>query len=85
LYEGVPYTKDVVVDGMATYDPKAEAVATGAHDIPCDKSGVAVVAVVSGRSGSSVVVEGCGQRLTYVCGRLCALTSRLPIPPAATR
>jgi hypothetical protein len=86
LYEGTPYTKDVIVRGMATYDPKAEAIATGAHDIPCDESAVALVASVSGRaSGTIVVVEGCGRRHTYACGRVCMLTSRLSTAPEARR
>lgn len=102
----VIYASDGVPHGAEPARPAAKqfaawesaAIASGAHDIPCDRGSVKELAwlygkyvLIAGHDTTerlvpyAVVVEGCGQRLTYLCGDRCILTSRLAVPAAPPR
>jgi hypothetical protein len=79
-----PSGREVPREGSLASDvPRARA--NAARDIPCGASGIAAVSWViphSTQSDEIVVVEGCGQRLTYACSPLdCLLTSRIAVAP----
>jgi len=60
---------------------RATATASAARDIPCDPGRVVLAAeLISERATDVIVVEGCGQRLTYLCAERCLLTSRVALP-----
>jgi hypothetical protein len=61
---------------------KRTAVASAARDIPCETGKVVVITWVAPKSSRDlIVVEGCGQRLSYVCDSRCELFSKLPAAP----
>ncbi len=68
------------------YGRTLEATRRGAaNDIPCRADGVTLLTTLAGRGDYAIVVEGCGQRLTYFCGGLVAENCVLVARMATTR
>ena len=57
-------------------------VTSAAHDIPCARSGVSLVALGGYQGASVFTVEGCGQRATYMFNRLLCLNASMIEMPA---
>ncbi len=61
------------------------AVEAGAKDARCAVGDMLVLGKVIGQGPmDTVVVEGCDERLTYVCSDRCVLTARLPLHEGPT-